>query len=115
MLNPFIARLCHTHQARSASAPCPESCLSQTHTPDVSARIAPPCISSPTTASRPSSRSVQTRSPLCPGGGPEQTAEVDHFIMPKSGGSLVARPHRFRRVSMALPSHTQLMLPLLQT
>jgi hypothetical protein len=37
-----------------------------------------------TPASRPSSRSVQTRSSLGPGGGPKQTAKVGHFIMPES-------------------------------
>src|ERR1035441_10357675 len=73
-----------TAGAPPACATRPGSSPPQTHTPTESARIAPPWLSSPTPASRPKLTLKSRVEVCCAQGGPKQTAEVDHFRMPKS-------------------------------
>src|ERR1035441_542347 len=73
-----------TAGAPPACATRPGSSPPQTHTPTESARIAPPWLSSPTPASRPKLTLKYRVEVCCAQGGPKQTAEVDHFRMPKS-------------------------------
>ena len=90
---------------RAVSAQRLGSCPPQTHTPVESARIAPPWLSSPTLASRPKLTLKSRVEVCCAEGGPKQTAEVDHFRMPKSFNPR-ARTGRDKPIQRLIPSYT---------